>query len=128
MTHSLLADGVLLLHLTFVLFVVFGGLLVLRNRWWALLHVPIFVWGAFVNLMHWVCPLTPIEQRLRRLAGDEGYEGGFIAHYVGNVVYPDIPNEQLGMMLGVAALVWNFLVYALVLYLRGRRLRAGSGS
>lgn len=123
MNYSLLADGVLLLHLAFVLFVIFGGLLSLRNRWWALLHVPIFVWGATVNLMHWVCPLTPLENRLRTLAGEDGYAGGFIAHYVGAVVYPDIPSQRLGLILGLSALTWNLLVYLLVIYLRYRRSR-----
>jgi hypothetical protein len=128
MIYALLADGILLLHLAFVLFVIFGGLLSLRSPWWALVHVPIFVWGAMVNLMHWVCPLTPWENELRALAGEEGYAGGFIAHYVGSVVYPQIPSEQLGLLLGLAALIWNLLVYALVIALRYRRFRARSGS
>jgi hypothetical protein len=80
-----------------------------------------------VNLMHWVCPLTPWENRLRALAGEEGYAGGFIEHYVGSVVYPQIPSERLGLLLGLAALVWNLLIYALVMGLRYRRFRAGSG-
>jgi len=128
MIYALLADGVLLLHLAFVLFVIFGGLLSLCSPRWALVHVPIFVWGAMVNLMHWVCPLTPWENELRALAGEEGYAGGFIAHYVGSVVYPQIPSEQLGLLLGLAALIWNLLVYALVIALRYRRFRARSGS
>ena len=128
MIYSLAADGVLLLHLAFVLFVVFGGLLSLRSLWWTLVHVPIFVWGAMVNLMHWVCPLTPWENQLRALAGEEGYAGGFIAHYAGSVVYPQIPSERLGLLLGLAALVWNLLVYALVMAVRYRRFRARSGS
>lgn len=128
MSYSLLADGVLLLHLCFILFVVFGGVLALRHPWWAFIHVPIFLWGSVVNLMHWVCPLTPLENRLRALAGEEGYPGGFIEHYVGAVVYPQIPSERLGLMLGLAALGWNLLVYVLVIYLRYRRFRAGSGS
>ncbi|HDP88430.1 MAG TPA: DUF2784 domain-containing protein [Thioalkalivibrio sp.] len=125
MSYSLLADGVLLLHLAFVLFVIFGGLLSLRNHLWALLHVPVFVWGAMVNLMHWVCPLTPVEQQLRRLAGEEGCVGGFIAHYVGAVVYPDVPAERLGLLLGLAALAWNAGVYAFVWRWRRRRLLRG---
>lgn len=120
MSYLWLANAVLLLHLGFILFVIFGGLLTLRDGRWALLHVPVFVWGALVNLMHWVCPLTPWENQLRALAGESGYSGGFIQHYVGAVVYPQIPSEQLGLVLGLAALAWNAGVYGFVLWRRRR--------
>lgn len=116
MTFRLLADAVLLLHLVFILFVIFGGLWALREPRIAWVHVPMFLWGATVNLMHWVCPLTPLEKRLRDLAGDEGYEGGFIAHYVGALIYPEGHSLNLGLILGVSALIWNAVVYAFVIW------------
>jgi len=114
-----LADLLLLLHLAFVAFVVLGGFLVARWPRLAWLHVPAFLWGALVNLMGWVCPLTPWEQRLRRAAGEAGYEGGFVEHYIAPLVYPQAPADlPLGLVLGVGVLVLNGLAYGRLLRVR----------
>lgn len=77
MLHRVLADAVLVLHLAFVVFVVAGGLLALRWRWAPFVHLPAAAWGVFVELSGRLCPLTPLENALRRAAGEAGYAGGF---------------------------------------------------
>jgi len=109
--HALLADGVLALHVAFLLFVVFGGLLALRWKRVAWLHVPCALWGAWVELAGWVCPLTPLENDLRRMAGKAGYAGGFLEHYVVPLLYPPGLTRGMQVALGVAALALNVGIY-----------------
>ncbi|NIS65263.1 MAG: DUF2784 family protein, partial [Gemmatimonadales bacterium] len=99
--------------------VVTGGFLAWRWRRLALVHIPCALWGALVELMGWICPLTPWEVALRRQAGTAGYEGGFIEHYIIPIIYPSglTPTIQLG--LGVLVVVLNVLAYA-VYFWRGR--------
>ena len=89
MIPRLLADAVLIVHGLFVAFVVFGGLLTLWRWRLAYLHLPALAWGAMVIGMGWICPLTPLEVSLRQQAGQQGYAGGFIEHYILAVIYPD---------------------------------------
>lgn len=119
MTWSVLADVVLLFHGLFVVFVVVGGLLVLRRRWVAWLHVPCALWGAWVEVAGWVCPLTPLENRFRRMAGEAGYEGGFIERYVTAALYPEGLTRGTQIALGTAVLLLNAGIYAWVMR-RGR--------
>jgi hypothetical protein len=107
-----LADAVLLLHLLFILFVVFGGWLVLRRPRLAWLHVPAVVWGALIELTGGVCPLTPLEVSLRRRAGDGGFSGDFIEHYVTAVVYPGGLDRPTQVALAALVLAMNGLLYA----------------
>ncbi|MDQ2669395.1 MAG: DUF2784 domain-containing protein, partial [Gemmatimonadota bacterium] len=88
MIWRVLADLVVGLHLAFVVFVVLGGLLVLRWPRLALVHLPVAVYGALIEWIGWVCPLTPLENMLRREAGGAGYEGGFVEHYIVPLLYP----------------------------------------
>jgi uncharacterized protein DUF2784 len=118
MPYRLLADLVLGLHFLFVVFVVIGGLLVLRWRWVMWLHVPAAVWGALIEFGGWICPLTPLEKTLRARAGSAGYEGGFIEHYVIPLLYPGALTRTLQIALGVAVLLINGLVYWWVLRTR----------
>lgn len=114
MSYSFLADAILVFHFSFILFVIFGALLALRNYRWIYLHIPVFIWGAVVNLMSWICPLTPLEVEYRYKAGEDIYQGGFIQHYIGSVVYPQGLGEHAGFILGLSALIWNGLIYFLV--------------
>jgi hypothetical protein len=118
MPYRLLADLVVGLHFLFVVFVVIGGLLVLRWRWVMWLHVPAAVWGALIEFGGWICPLTPLEKTLRAWAGSAGYEGGFIEHYVIPILYPGALTRALQIALGVAVLLSNSLVYWWVLRTR----------
>jgi len=113
------ADLVLLSHFVFVAFAVGGGVLFYFDRRWAWLHIPVVLWSSIVNLASWTCPLTPLERSLRAQAGKSGYSGGFVEHYVGQVVYPRGMPRQMELIAGVSIVVWNALVYACILLLRG---------
>jgi hypothetical protein len=124
----MLADLVVVLHFLFVLFVVFGGLLVLRWPKIAYLHLPIATYGVLIEFVGWVCPLTPLEKRLRESAGQQGYEGGFVEHYILPVLYPDGLTRGVQLVLGMLVIGVNVAVYWLVarrrkqsLIARGRR-------
>jgi cobalamin synthase len=110
------ADAVVLVHLLFILFVLFGGLLVLRWRWLVALHIPAVTWGAMVEFAHLYCPLTPLENRLRQAAGQSGYEGGFIEHYLIPIIYPRGLTEQMQLGFGAVVLALNLAVYGYLLW------------
>ncbi|MGL4318823.1 MAG: DUF2784 domain-containing protein [Pseudomonas sp.] len=124
MIWRLAADAVVLVHLAFILFVLFGGLLVLRWRWLALLHLPAAAWGVAVELLHLYCPLTPLENSLRRAAGEVGYPGGFVEHYLIPLIYPAGLTPQIQLGLGALVLVINLAVYICLLvgWLRRRKV------
>jgi hypothetical protein len=118
---ALLADGVLVLHALFVVFVAAGALLVFRWTRVAWVHLPCAAWGAWIEFTGGICPLTPLENEFRRRAGDAVYEGGFIEHYLTAVLYPAGLTPELQTALGVAVLVVNGVIYALIVR---RRIRA----
>lgn len=111
MAPRLAADLVVLIHALFVLFVVFGWILVLRRPKIAWLHLPSAIWGALIEFAGWVCPLTPLENSLRRAAGQEGYGGGFIERYVVGALYPEAIGRPLQIALGVAVVIINGVAY-----------------
>jgi hypothetical protein len=114
MPYRLLADAVLLLHLGFILFVVFGALLVARRRRWLPVHLAAAGWGFLVEATGAVCPLTWAEIHFRRLAGGAGYEGGCIEHYLLPLIYPAGLTRNLQLVLGMSVLAVNALLYAWV--------------
>ena len=109
--YPLLADLVLIVHLAFVVFVLCGGLLVLRWRWIAWLHMPAIAWGAFVEFSGWICPLTPLENWLRAQGGETAYRSDFIAQYLLPVLYPGDLTRDLQLLLGTVVVVLNTAVY-----------------
>ncbi len=111
MLYRLGADAVLVVHLLFIVFVLFGGLLVLRWRWVMMLHIPAMLWGAVVEFFHLYCPLTPLENALRVRAGGEGYQSGFIEHYLVALIYPAGLTPQIQLWLGAIVVVSNLAVY-----------------
>jgi hypothetical protein len=114
MGYRLLADALVVLHGLFVLFVVFGSLLVLwrpRVMW---LHIPAAAWGALIEWYGWICPLTPWEQALRLRAGQAGYRGGFIEHYLVPLIYPAGLTPEMQTRLGVLVVLFNAGLYAVV--------------
>lgn len=123
MIYGLLADGVLVLHLAFILFVVLGGLLVLRWHWLAIAHLPAAVWGAFIELTGSDCPLTAVENNLRIKAGEGGYAGGFIEHYLMPVIYPAGLTRDIQFVLAGVVIVVNLAVYGWLIYQRKKRIR-----
>jgi hypothetical protein len=122
--YRLAADAVLLLHLAFVLFVVLGGFLVLRWRKLAWAHLPAVAWGALVESSGWICPLTPLENALRRAAGGAAYAGDFVEHYIVALLYPDSLTRDAQVALGIAVVLLNAMFYGAVLRRQYRRQRA----
>lgn len=114
--YRVAADLLVLLHLLFIIFVVAGGFVVLKWHWMALIHLPAAVWGALIEYRGWVCPLTPWENRLRELAGQEGYAEGFIEHYILQIVYPPGLTRDIQTTLGTIVVVINLVAYGLLLY------------
>jgi hypothetical protein len=108
------ADAVVVLHFAFVLFVVFGGLLALRWPKVAYVHLPVAVYGALIELVGWVCPLTPLEKSLRESAGLAGYEGGFVEHYILPVLYPAGLTRGVQLVLGMLVICLNIVIYVVV--------------
>lgn len=120
MAYRFLADIVLVLHLAFVLFVALGGLLVLRRRRVAWVHLPVAAWGALVMFTGWICPLTPLEKELRGLGGEAGYRGGFVEHYVVAVLYPAGLTREAQVAIGLGVIALNLAVYGRLLRRRDR--------
>ncbi len=115
MIERALADLLVVVHLAFVLFVVLGGFFAIRWRRVAWAHLPCAAWGALISLTGWVCPLTPLENALRRAGGEAGYGGGFVAHYLLPVLYPEGLTRGAQVGLGVLVLAANALAYVIVL-------------
>jgi hypothetical protein len=111
MSYRLLADLVLVVHAAFVVFVMLGGLAVLRWPRLAWVHLPAAIWGAGIEFAGGICPLTPLENHWRRLAGEQGYAGGFVEHYVMAALYPEGLTRGLQIALGLAVLAVNAAVY-----------------
>ena len=112
MLFRLAADSLVLFHLTFILFVLFGGLLTLKWRRVMWLHLPAAAWGVAVEVLHLPCPLTRWENLLRHLAGQDGYGGGFVEHYILTLIYPAGLTPGVQLALGTVVLLINIAVYA----------------
>jgi hypothetical protein len=108
------ADAVLVVHFAFVLFVIFGGLLALRWPRIAWVHLPIALYGAIIEFVGFICPLTPLEVWLRQRGGESGYAGGFIEHYIVAALYPGGLTRGIQLGLGVGVLVLNLVIYLFV--------------
>jgi hypothetical protein len=120
MAYALAAVLVLAAHLAFVLFVVFGALLVLRRPRLAWLHLPAAAWGVFVELTGRGCPLTLLENLLRLRAGLEGYAEGFLEHYILWLLYPDGLTRTVQLVLAGIVLAINGVLYAWIWRRHGR--------
>jgi hypothetical protein len=114
------ADLVVLTHFTFVFFVVFGALLALRWPRVIFLHLPAAVWGALIEFQGWICPLAPLENRLRTLGGQAGYAGGFVEHYLLPLLYPSGLTRTAQLTMGALVVAVNGLLYGVV-WLKWRR-------
>lgn len=114
MICRLLADALVLLHFGFILFVLLGGLLVLRWRRLMWFHLPCFIWGVLIEWVGWICPLTPWEQWLRSRGGEAVYEGGFINHYIMPLVYPPGLTREMQWFFGAGVLILNVAIYVIV--------------
>lgn len=123
MAARLAADALVLLHLAFIVFVVLGGLLAAWRPRLAWLHLPAAVWGAWIETSGAICPLTPWENRLRRLAGESGYPGDFVEHYLIPLIYPAGLTAASQRWLAALVVVVNLAIYAAIVVPRWRRQR-----
>jgi hypothetical protein len=124
MAYRLAADALVAVHLGFILFVVCGGFLAWRWHHLAWVHLPAATWGALIEFAGWLCPLTTFENRWRTLAGQAGYEGGFVEHYVIPLVYPTGLTRGTQYLLGVVVLLLNLLAYTIYFRRRCRKARS----
>lgn len=123
MPYRLLADLVLIAHFAFILFAIFGGLLVLYRFKVIWLHLPALLWGATIVGLGGICPLTPLETALRNMAGQQAYSGSFLEHYLLLVIYPPGLTREVQILLAVALIVLNILIYAAVVWRYGKQKR-----
>lgn len=126
MIFRLLADLTVVVHLAFVFFILFGGVLVIRRPAIAWAHLPVVAWGALLEFAGWICPLTPLENYLRARGGEAVYEGSFVERYVMPLLYPQALTRELQFVLGGVVLALNAAIYA-VAFTRRRRRRPGDG-
>ncbi len=126
MVYRGLADLTLIIHLAFILFVILGGVLALRWPRLAWVHIPVALYGATIEFVGFICPLTPLEIWLRRRGGEAGYESGFIEHYITAAIYPTGLTREIQLVLGCAVLAINIAVYAVWYRRRKARYRIGA--
>lgn len=111
MLYGFLAAVIVLVHFAYIVFVLGGALLLFVSRWWAVVHIPAVLWGAYVELKGRICPLTPLENEYRLRAGQAGYSGGFIEHYLTRIIYPEGLTATIQIGLGVFVLALNLILY-----------------
>ncbi len=114
--YLFLANTVLVLHFAFILFVIFGGVLILYRKWAILLHLPAVFWGVWIEYSGRICPLTPIENHFRILSGQNGYDTGFIHYYLMWLIYPDGLTREIQICLGTGVLVLNIILYSWIYF------------
>jgi hypothetical protein len=116
-------DLLVLIHFGFILFVFLGGLLVWRWPRVMWLHLPAMAWGAAIEFVGFICPLTPLENRLRMAAGADVYAGGFVERYIMPVVYPEGLDRSTQLVLGALVIAMNLVIYG-IFVVRHKRRRA----
>jgi hypothetical protein len=122
--YQFFAAAILIFHLTFIVFVLGGGLLVLRWPALAWVHIPAVAWGIMVETMAWICPLTPLENHFLRLAGDATYAGDFIQHYLLSIIYPTGLTPRAQLVLAAVVLLLNGVIYAALIRARWRKTKS----
>ncbi len=128
MIAGIIADIIVLVHLAFIVFVALGGFLVNKWRKIAFLHLPCASWGVLISFGGWICPLTPLEIHFRHLAGQAGYSGGFIDHYIMPLIYPAGLTRGMQIALGVIILAVNLWAYLRLLINLSRRRKNSAAS
>jgi len=111
--YNLLADVIVLAHFLFIAFVICGGFLVIRWPRVAFVHLPAAIWGAVVEIFGWVCPLTPLENNFRLLAGNSSYSGDFVARYLIPLIYPENLTTTIQQLFGGVVITVNMIIYTI---------------
>jgi len=120
--NQYLADIVVLVHFLFIVFVLAGGILLLRWPRLVWLHLPAIIWGVFIEVSGWICPLTPLENYLRAIDGNGEYHGGFIAHYLLPLIYPAGLTPAIQLLLAGVVIMFNLVIYTLVIRMRRKAM------
>lgn len=115
MFYSIIADSLVVIHFAFIIFVVFGGLLIFKWRWLIYFQLTAAIWGILIEFLGWGCPLTPLENHFRDLAGSADYSEGFIDHYIIPIVYPAGISPVIQFSLGFLVIVFNLVIYGFVI-------------
>lgn len=111
--YKIIADALVMAHFLFIVFVVAGGAIVVYRPRMAWLHLPAALWGAVVEFAGWICPLTPLENHFRVLAGSAAYSGDFVAQYLLPLIYPENLTRETQIALGLLVVVINIIFYVL---------------
>lgn len=111
MLYRILADLVLTVHLSFIIFVIIGGFLLLKNKKWMIIHLPAIIWAIILEIKGWICPLTPIENWFRGKGGQEIYKQSFIEHYLIPIIYPDKLTRRFQITLVCSIIIINVALY-----------------
>jgi len=119
--YQLAADFILLLHFVFIVFAVSGGVLVFKWRWLGYLHVPAALWAGLIVMVGWICPLTPVENMLRKAGGGEVYSVSFIEHYLMPIIYPSGLSREMFIAMGAAVIIVNLILYSILFVKRKNR-------
>lgn len=118
MFYNICANMILIVHFAFICFVLFGAFMILKWPWVIYLHFPAFIWGILIEAYGWICPLAPIEQWLRILAGESGFQTGFIEHYLLPIIYPSGLTRSIQIGFAVLVGLINVLIYAWLFFRR----------
>ena len=113
--YEIAADLILIIHFTFILFVVFGALLLFASIKIIFIHIPAVIWGSYIELTNSICPLTYLENWFLHKANLTTYSEGFIQNYFVPIVYPMNLTKDLQIYLGIALIVLNIVVYVLII-------------
>lgn len=113
--YNFFADAIVLAHFLFIAFVICGGLLVIHCPRIAFVHFPAAMWGATVEIFGWICPLTPLENHFRNLAGSNTYSGDFIFRYLVPVIYPEKLTATIQQVLGILIIIINIIFYTVAI-------------
>ena len=113
--YEIAANLILIIHFTFVLFVVFGALLFFASVKIIFIHVPAFIWGSYIELTHSICPLTYLENWFLQKANLATYSEGFIQNYLVFIVYPTNLSKDLQIYLGMSLIVINIIIYGFII-------------
>jgi len=112
--HELAADIILIIHFLFILFVIFGALLLFVEKKIVFIHIPAIIWGSYIELTNSICPLTYLENWLLQKANLTTYSEGFIQNYLVPIVYPMNLTKDLQIFLGISLIVINIVIYAFI--------------
>ena len=121
LVYKILTNLVVLIHLLFILYVVFGALLAFRWKRSLIIHIPAVIWGVIVEYMNLICPLTPLENYFRKLAGYASFSTGFIDHYLTPVIYPENLEQSTQIFFGSFVVIINILAYTLIVIIYNRK-------